>query len=417
MRNSWPSTACWFSPAGSIEVSVHISPSLEQWFLSCISDAGAGLGADACLEDLTVIVPSYCRQAFLLRQIVYWMQSSVKVILLDGSPEPLPTHLRTSLGAISNVRYLHLPIGIVERLVSAKNMVDTPYTVLLGDDEFHLPSGLRRAVQHLQAHPEDVGCIGQSIKFYISQDRSQVAYGSGYAHFGYAVQADSVLDRFAYAVERYNAATCYAVLRTEVWKDSWATLLKTSCKDVCEVQQALATYGAGKFATVDQIYWLRSYENVSVSDHNHFKILTFQSWWESAAYADERRAVVAAIAAVIQKHARPPATQAESVAYQGLELFDRFYRESYPAPGLFNRARMKGAFVSFLRAVMPLGWYSALKNRIMPVAEPDPIQGADIGTREALAREACAPLFSFEAETNRELQDVESLIVDFYRNI
>jgi len=390
---------------------------LEQWFLSRISDAGSVASVDACLEDLTVIVPSYRRQAFLLRQIVYWMHSSVKVILLDGSPEPLPAHLLASVGAIPNVSYWHLPVGFVERLDAAKRWISTPYAMLLGDDEFHLPSGLRRAVEHLQAHSEDAGCIGQSIKFFISQDKAQIAYGSGYAHFGYAAQAESVLDRFAHSMEHYNAATCYAVLRTDVWKDSWASLLKTSCKDVCEVQQALATYGAGKFATVDQIYWLRSYENVSVGDHNHFKNLTYQSWWEATAYADERRAVVAAIAVVIQKYAKLPAGQAESLAHQGLELFDRFYRESYPAPGLFNRARMKGAIVSFLRAVMPSGWYSKLKNRLMPTAESDPFQGADIGARAALAREVCATLFRFEAETDRELQDVESLIFDFYRNI
>lgn len=398
-------------------MSVDISPSLEQWFLSRISDEGGSLGVDACLQDLTVIVPSYCRQAFLLRQVVYWMRAPMKVILLDGSPEPLSAHLRTPLGAIQNVSYWHLPVGLLERLEAVRQSIDTSYAVLLGDDEFHLPSGLRKAVKYLEVHPEDVGCIGQSIKFYISQDRAQIAYGCGYAHFGYSAQAGSVLDRFAHAMERYNAATCYAVLRSDVWKDSWGTLLKTSCKDVCEVQQALATYGAGKFATVDQIYWLRSYENVSVNDHNHFKNQTFHSWWESTAYADERRAVVAAIAAVIQKYARLPTTQAESVSHQGLELFDRFFRKSYPAPGLLNLARMKGAFVTFLRALMPLGWYSALRNLIMPVAEPGPIQGADIGTREALARETCKPLFSFEAETDLELQAVESLIVDFYRNI
>lgn len=416
MQSSWPSTACWFNPAGSIKVSAHITSSLEQWFLSRISNADAGMIEDACLEQLTVIVPSYCRQAFLLRQIVYWMHSPVKVILLDGSPEPLQAHLLATMEAIQNISYSHLPVGFVERLEAAKRWISTPYAVLLGDDEFHLPSGLRKAVQHLQDHAEDAGCIGQSIKFFVSKNKAQIAYGGGYAHFGYSVRADNVLDRFAHAMTHYNAATCYAVLRSDVWNDSWGTLLKTSCKDVCEVQQALATYGAGKFATVDQIYWLRSYENVSVGDHNHFKNLSYQSWWASTTYADEHRAVVAVIASVIQRHAKLPAAQAQSVAHQGLELFDRFYRESYPAPGLFNRARIKGAVVTFLRAVMPYGWYSTLKSRLMPQMDPDPFQDADIGNREVLAREACAPLFSFATETDRELQAVESLIVDFYRN-
>lgn len=416
MPNSWRSTVFWFNPAGSVEVSRNISPSLEHWFLSRISVPREGAHAADPLEKLTVIVPSYCRQPFLLRQIVYWMHTPVKVIILDGSPEPLSSQLIKSVETLSNVRYLHNPVGPVERLAAAKSMIGTSYAVLLGDDEFHLHSGLRNAVQHLQENPDDGGCIGQSIKFFISKNNSQIAYGSGYSHFNYEARAESVLERFEHAMDHYNAATCYAVLRTEVWKDSWASLLKTSCKDVCEVQQALATYGAGKFSTVDQIYWLRSYENVPIADHNHFKILSFPSWWTSAAYADERRKVVAAIAAVIQKYARLPAAEAESTVRNGLEMFYRFYQRSYPVPSVFNRARMKGVLVSFLRSVMPTGFYSALKNRIVPDAELDPVQFADIGGREALALEKCETLFKFEAETDRELQAIESLIFDFYRH-
>ena len=416
MPNSWRSTVFWFNPAGSIEVSGNISPSLERWFLSRISVPREGAHAADPLEKLTVIVPSYCRQPFLLRQIVYWMHSPVKAIILDGSPEPLSPQRLKSIQHLSNITYRHNPVSLVERLAAAASMIGTPYAVLLGDDEFHLHSGLRSAIQRLQENPETGGCIGQSIKFFVSKNNTQIAYGSGYAHFKYGAQSESIQERFEHAMEHYNAATCYAVLRTEVWKDSWAAVVKTSCKDVVEVQQALATYGAGKFSTVDQICWLRSYEVMPVTDHNHFKILSFPTWWASAAYADERRQVVAAIAAVIQKHARLPAAEAESTARNGLEMFNRFYQRSFPAPSLFNRARMKGVLVSFLRSVMPAGFYSALKNRIVPDAELDPVQFADIGGREALALERCENLFKFEAETDRELQAIESLIFDFYRH-
>lgn len=397
-------------------MSENISPSLERWFLSRISAPNVGRGTADPLEKLTVIVPSYCRQPFLLRQIVYWMHAPMKVIILDGSPEPLSSQLLKSIEPLSNITYLHNPVYLTERLAAAGRMIGTPYAVLLGDDEFHLHSGLRNAVQHLQENPGVAGCIGQSIKFYISKHNSRIAYGSGYSHFKYEAWAGSVLKRFEHAMEHYNAATCYAVLRTDIWKDSWAAVVKTSCKDVVEVQQALATYGAGKFSTVDRIQWLRSYEVVPVTDHNHFKILSFPSWWTSAVYADERRKVAAAIAAVIQKYAHLPIAEAESTARNGLEMFNRFYQHSYPAPSLFSRPRMKGILVTFLKAVMPVDFYRVLKNRIVPAVELDPLQFADIGGREALAREACKSLFKFEAETDRELQAIESLIFDFYKH-
>ncbi len=416
MPNLWQSTVFSFNLLVSINMSKKISQSLERWFLSRIAARHVGALAADPLVKLTVIVPSYCRQPFLLRQIVYWMHSPVKVIILDGSPESLSSQLIKSVETLTNVTYLHNPVGFVERVAAAASMIGTPYAVLLGDDEFHLHSGLRNAVQHLQENPNDGGCIGQSLKFFISEKNSQTAYGSGYSHFKYEVRAENLLERFRHAMEHYNAATCYAVLRTDVWKDSWASLLKTSCKDVCEVQQALATYSAGKFSTVAQIYWLRSCENVSVTDLNHFKTLSFPAWWTSAAYADERQKIVAAIAAVIQKYAGLPRAEAESTARNGLEVFNRFHQRSYPAPSLFNRARMKGVLVVILRSVMPAGFYSALKNWVMPNVKLDPTQFADIGGREALSQEKYEDLFKFEAETDRELQGVESLIFDFYKH-
>ena len=397
-------------------MSGNISPSLERWFLSRISAPRTGRSTDDPLENLTVIIPSYCRQPFLLRQIVYWMYAPVKVIILDGSTESLSPHLMKAVAPLLHITYWHNPVGIMERLVAVKSMISTSYAVLQGDDEFLLHGGLRKAVQYLKENADDAGCIGQSIRFYISKDKSQIAYGTGYPHFNYNVRADSVLERFEHAMEHYNAATCYAVLRTEVWKDSLASLLKTACKDVCEVQQALATYSAGKFSTVDQIYWLRSCENVPVMDSNHFKNLSFPAWWISSAYADERQKAVVAIAAVIQKYAPLSITEAESTARNGLEMFNRFHQRSYPVPRLFNQARMKGVLVAFLRFVMPVGLYSAMKNRVMPNVDLDPVQLADIGGREALSWGKCENQFKFEAEMDRELQGVESLILDFYKH-
>jgi hypothetical protein len=77
---------------------------------------------------------------------------------------------------------------------------------------------------------------------------------------------------------------------------------------------------------------------------------------------------------------------------------------------------MKGVLVFILRSVMPAGLYSALKNRVIPNVKLDPTQFADIGGREALSQEKCENLFKFEAETDRELQGVESLIFDFYKH-
>lgn len=392
------------------------SGSLEEWLLGKLNRRVTGSFADDPLKSLTVIVPSYNRQSFLLRQIAYWQNTEAEVILLDGSPDPLSQRVREALRGIPHIQYLHIPEHFTERLAVAGRMIDTPYTVLLGDDEFHLHSGLREAIRHLNKNADVAGCIGQSINFYVSKTNKQIAYGSGYSHYKYEAWEEDVLERFEQAMDSYNAATCYAVLRTDVWKDSWASLLNTSCKDIWEIQQTLTTYSAGKFSTVDHIYWLRSHENVSVAESNHFKTPSFPTWWSSTKYADERQRVVEEIASVIRKHTHIPIAESEHLARSGLEMFNRFYQRSYPPISLFNPGRMKGLFVSFLKSVMPMRFYRALKNRVAPKVEMDPLRVADIGAREVLALEKCRNLFKFEAETDRELQSIEALILDFYKH-
>ena len=53
---------------------------------------------------------------------------------------------------------------------------------------------------------------------------------------------------------------------------------KTSCKDTAEVEQACKVYISGKFKSIDEVYWLRSYENLSINDGNEYKDLSFNDW-------------------------------------------------------------------------------------------------------------------------------------------
>ena len=41
------------------------------------------------LSKLTIVIVSYDRQRFLLRQAVYWGYSRANIIIVDGSPTPL----------------------------------------------------------------------------------------------------------------------------------------------------------------------------------------------------------------------------------------------------------------------------------------------------------------------------------------
>ena len=60
--------------------------SVEDWCLDALADQpDAGSEIRGILSDLTVVVPSRCRQDYLLRQLLFWHSSSAKLVIVDGS--------------------------------------------------------------------------------------------------------------------------------------------------------------------------------------------------------------------------------------------------------------------------------------------------------------------------------------------
>jgi glycosyltransferase domain-containing protein len=396
-----------------------IAPSLLDWCSTRLAApaqpffAYKGQGQDP-LARLAVIVPSYRRQDFLLRQLVYWHGVPVELYLLDGSPEPIPG-LVEALQSRADRHYVHNPANLLQRLADVAPRLERPFAVLLGDDEFHLPRGLRNAVQALEALPDHAGCIGQSLRFFLSADCERVAYGRGYAHLGYRADQDDLRRRLLHAMSDYNAATCYAVLTREAWRRSWGRLLKTSCKDTCEVQQAVATYLAGKFTTVDEVYWLRSDENVSVSDADVFGNLSFSDWWHGKGYAAERQDLLALLAGQAADGTGIGANEARAAVLAGVAAFDDFYRSAHRPASALSPAKLKGYLAGALRRLLPAALYRRMRSSVR--RESDPLARADLGARDRLAEPSCRGLFHFDAVTAAELLHVETLLREFYRQL
>lgn len=60
------------------------------------------------LSELTIIVPSYNRQVYLLRLLNYWLGGGVRIIACDGTKHPISDTQLANLE--SNIVYVHSPI-------------------------------------------------------------------------------------------------------------------------------------------------------------------------------------------------------------------------------------------------------------------------------------------------------------------
>ena len=122
-------------------------PTLTDWCLKSLSGPiGRSLDPEVDLSMLTVVVPSFNRHDYLLRQIRFWASRSARLIIVDGSTLPIDGRIRSAVDAHPGMEYLHHPEGFVERVSLAAGLIETPYAGLLGDDEFHLETGLAAAL-------------------------------------------------------------------------------------------------------------------------------------------------------------------------------------------------------------------------------------------------------------------------------
>ena len=228
------------------------------------------------LSKLTLVIPTYNRQRYVLRNMRYWSGSVVTVHVLDGSEQPIPAEEMAGLTA--NVNYHHLPISIFDRLGKAVELVQTEYAALLGDDEFFLPDALQACIQGLEADETLVSCIGRCLCF--GPFSNQIIAWPGYTEMAdYAVLQNDPIARMIHHMNPYTPSTIYSVVRAPVWKQAMAILAQKqqfSVRALGEIEFELAVCYQGKSKVIENLMWLRSAENDNLGDGN---IVRFDEWW------------------------------------------------------------------------------------------------------------------------------------------
>lgn len=218
------------------------------------------------LSRLTVIIPTISRPDYVRRQIKYWLQTDAQVRILDGALVAI------DLGEFdltdTNVRYIHLPVNFNERLAVAGEFIDTEFGCLLSDDEFFLPSGLKACIRHLDDHPNDIGCVGKVLYFFVEQGKF-LAY-QGYTDWinfdNDAVSASDRIKQILPPLKTHMAV--YGIYRSEQWKK----IFKMSYGDYYSsgylYERMISLYRAvlGRTVVLNDLLWMRSMENPPISD-------------------------------------------------------------------------------------------------------------------------------------------------------
>ena len=244
------------------------------------------------LSLLSIVVPTYNRQKFAIRQMNYWREFSAQLIILDGSELPISKKYIDSLPV--NITYYHMPIPLEERLFKSTELVKTKYAMLLGDDEFYIPSAVNECIHELEEDIDIVSCMGLAARFWTAPNNKVLGSEIYERLLGYKVDQNSASERISYHMGNYVCSSIYGVLRANVWKNNMLLISDTifTAPVITELQFELGTCIQGKSKVINKLMWLRNGENPPVSTKNWNRDIDFLVWYKNKIYKDELKALI-----------------------------------------------------------------------------------------------------------------------------
>lgn len=283
------------------------------------------------LNDLTIVVLTYCRQNYALRLMRYWTDKGVRVIVVDGTDTPIAQ--KNLQGLTESITYLHMPVGIYERLQSCLNLLSTRYVMLSGDDEFYLPSALMSCIKVLESDSSIVACCGRSLAF---EPRDGNIYG--YPFYpklkNYSLMEDNPKTRVINHMSNYVPSLIYAVSKTIQWKKVWTYLLQHefAIQSITELQFELSMAYVGKSKVIPELMWLRSLnENPPTrgTDPSLSESIPFHTWWTSDQFFIEREQFIIFMKKLLRFLKRNKRTDHREIVMAGFNAYARETQKSF----------------------------------------------------------------------------------------
>ncbi|WP_322614367.1 TIGR00180 family glycosyltransferase [Pseudomonas sp. BIC9C] len=215
-------------------------------------------------EQLTVVLMSHERPAFLRRAARFYSDLPCRILVLDSSTEGQPG----LAGQFENVDYRHVPQfgywGVRAKLAHGVEQVTTPFMVFAADDDFHVHDALRAAVAFMQDNPDYGLCHGYSM-MYLSQANS-VSYLRRDKKVCEDYCSEHAEERVLDYMHQY-LPPFYAVQRTDLVRDWYQVMPQDTSFQWQEIGHTYYMLARGKARILPIPYVVREM-NYGYSDHN-----------------------------------------------------------------------------------------------------------------------------------------------------
>jgi glycosyltransferase domain-containing protein len=174
------------------------------------------------IDRMVIIVPTKNRINWCMKKLKFYARTGYKIpiIFLDASAHSQEDAIRNCAKELNynEVHYLHLPnksihLSIKDGLNYALGIWS--YFVISGDDDFHLPKGLRKAIKFLDKDEDFAAVIGRAFVARMKFSSNRISILSTAIYWKpYANTKDSAVERFSLIMSNYINLE-FAVKRVE----------------------------------------------------------------------------------------------------------------------------------------------------------------------------------------------------------
>ena len=294
-------------------------------------------------DKLSIVTPTLNRWEFMARTICYYRDTGFRghLIIGDSSKNEDFDKVRDAIaevGSAFRVTHVHCPdMGTLATLQRINGMIDTPYAVYCGDDDYLVPEAAARCVVFLDAHPDYMAAQGRGRTLVLtgSDVGGQIERSEPYATRGF--EHDTAQMRFTWHMLNYTV-TIFAIHRTEIWKRMWSPV-----ENMADQSFAAELLPSGRSVVAGKLKLLNDYYLIRQSHPSTYLLPGFLDWVSSPCWAPSYLAFVDSLAGDIAQTDGTDRAQAERL----VKTLFHSYLYANPGSVTYRLQRIRMSAVTF----------------------------------------------------------------------
>lgn len=265
------------------------------------------------MTKVSIIIPTYNRPSYLRRVLDYYdgYKINYKIIIADSSSDENKEQNKKSIKHFPDLNILHLsayPMNINPRhkMFHALSHIKSRYCVICAEDDFIVPSAIKKSVLFMEKNPDYSVVIGFYCSHWLIKGKKgkiEFRWVPDY-YPSKSLTFDNPSERLKFHLSNYNVVTFYGVHRTNLLRFIFGEVKETTLHGrLGEILLTALTLIYGKMGILSIFYSSRENGSTSIESLNILPYfhLTWSPFFVHRNFNAEYKRAIACLARNLQK--------------------------------------------------------------------------------------------------------------------